>query len=160
MVGVILPQPSPDQAVDILAIQQLAVSYSEAVSRHQIAEAIETYADDGVLEAPGGRFVGRAAVTEAITAAAAEYDLLFQTTHLGLIRVDGDRAWTRFPFTEWQRRASDQAGGQFLGMYDDEVIRTADGWRFAHRRLRPITKGRPSYFTGRVMDIPSPSFGE
>ena len=63
--------------------------------------------------------------------------------------------------TEWGRRG--ESSVQFLGFYDDEAVRTAEGWRFAVRNLVPRTLGRPASFTGRVIDLAplddSPLFG-
>src|SRR3954449_817400 len=148
----ILPQPSPQEAADIVAISQLAVSYSEAICRGQIDEAVLVYADDGVLRSPTSQdAVGRQAIADLIRSTTADFDFVFQSTHLGLVRVDGDRAWARFPLTEWARR-SDGSGIQFLGFYDDDVRRTDEGWRFASRYLTPRTMGRPTSFGGKVHD--------
>ncbi len=48
----IIAEPTADQAADVIAINHLAVSYAEAVSRLQIVEAVETYAVDGVRASP------------------------------------------------------------------------------------------------------------
>ena len=45
----IVRQPTPEEAADIIAINHLAASYSEAVSRGEIEEAAQVYAPDGVL---------------------------------------------------------------------------------------------------------------
>jgi len=42
--------------------------------------------------------------------------------------------------------SDNQAGVNALGFYDDEVVRTADGWRIARRRftqVRVSTFGQP-----------------
>jgi ketosteroid isomerase-like protein len=150
----ILPQPSPAEAVDIVAITQLAVSYSEAVSRGEIDEAVLVYADDGVLRsAVSDDAVGRAAIAQLISSNVSGLDFVFQTTHLGLVRVDGDRATARFPITEWARRSADGRGIQFLGVYYDELQRTTEGWRFTSRFLAPLTMGRPEGLGGKIHSL-------
>jgi len=149
---VILRQPTPEQAADIIAITHLAAGYAEAVCRGDIDEAVLVYAHDGVLRSPTtSDAVGRQAIADTIRAATAGMDFVFQTVHQGLVRVEGDEAWARFPITEWGRRG-DQ-GIQFLGMYEDHAVRTAEGWRYASRLLVPRTLGRHSNFTGRVIDL-------
>jgi ketosteroid isomerase-like protein len=47
----------------------------------------------------------------------------------------GDRARVSASLYAWHRR-SDGTTPQVWGSYDDVVVRTSDGWRFAERRLR------------------------
>jgi ketosteroid isomerase-like protein len=143
---VILPDPTTDEARDIVAISRLAVSYSEAICRSAIDEAVLVYADDGVLaSAITEDAVGREAIAALIRQSTNDFEFVFQTTHCGLVHVDGDRAWARFPTTEWAKRP-DGTGVQFLGIYEDEVVRTSAGWRFRRRFLHGLTLGRPDSF--------------
>jgi ketosteroid isomerase-like protein len=158
----LLPQPTPEQAADIIAINQLAAAYAEAICRGEIDEAVLVYAEDGVLRSPTtADAVGRQAIADVIRTATAGMDLIFQTVHLGLVRVEGDQAWARFPITEWGRRGDKAI--QFLGCYDDHAVRTPQGWRYASRYLVPRTMAKPTGFTGRVHDMSflsdSPLFG-
>ena len=142
------------EACDVLAITHLATAYADAVSRGQIAEACLTYAEDGELHSPTTEpAIGRAAVTETVTRTCATLEFVFQTVHQGLVQVDGDTARARFPITEWARRASDARPIQFLGVYEDECVRTPEGWRFARRPLVPRTIGRPEGLTGRLVPL-------
>lgn len=150
----LLPEPSAAEAADIIAIQHLAAGYAEAVSRGDIDDAVAGYAPDGVLSSPTtADAVGSAAIAEVIKATTAGLEFVFQTVHLGLVRVDGDRAYARFPITEWARRSSDGRGIQFLGVYDDELVRLEVGWRFQRRRLVPRTIGKPEGLTGRLIPL-------
>jgi ketosteroid isomerase-like protein len=142
------------EVYDVLAINHLAAAYADAVSRGQIAEACLTYAEDGELHSPTTEpAIGRAAVTETVTRTCATLEFVFQTVHQGLVQVDGDTARARFPITEWARRASDARPIQFLGVYEDECVRTPEGWRFARRTLVPRTIGRPEGLTGRLVPL-------
>ncbi len=150
----LIPEPTSGQAADIIAIQHLAVGYAESVSRGDVDEAVQVFAPDGVLESPTTEdAVGPAAVAAVVKSTIAGLDFVFQTVHLGLVRVDGDRAFARFPITEWARRSSDGRGIQFLGIYDDDLVRLRDGWRFSRRRLVPRTLGKPAGLTGRVIEF-------
>jgi ketosteroid isomerase-like protein len=156
----ILPDPTTQQAADIVAISRLAVSYSEAVSRLAIDEAVLVYADDGVLaSATTDDAVGREAIAALIRANTKDFEFLFQTTHGGLVHVEGDRAWARFPTTEWAK-LPDGSGIQFLGTYEDDVVRTAEGWRFQRRFLHGLTLGRvDSFARSRTHPIAAPHLG-
>jgi hypothetical protein len=148
----ILAQPTVEQTADIIAINHLAAAYAEAICRGEIDEAVLVYAEDGVLRSPTtADAVGRAAIADVIRTATAGMDFVFQSVHLGLVRIDGERAWARFPITEWGRRGDKCV--QFLGLYEDEAIHTDQGWRFASRYLAPRTLGRPTGLTGRVLDL-------
>lgn len=152
----IIDQPSESRAADIVAINHLAASYAEAMCRSAIDEAVQTYADDGVLSSPTtDDAVGRAAIAEVIARTVAGLDFVFQTVHQGLVLVDGDSATATFPITEWARRTRDGRGILFLGVYHDDVVRTDDGWRFARRRLVPRIMGRPDFLTGQLHELPA-----
>lgn len=149
----IIAEPTDVQVADVIAVNHLAASYADAVSRLQIEEAVETYAIDGVLASPTtDDAVGRPAIVSVISAATASLEFVFQTVHGGLVRVDGDRAAARFPITEWSRRARDGVTMLFLGLYEDDLVRTAEGWRFARRELVARTLGKSELFTGRIHD--------
>lgn len=149
----IIAEPTAAQAADVIAINHLAASYAEAVSRLQIEEAVETYAIDGVLASPTtDDAVGRPAIVSVISAATESLEFVFQTVHSGLVHVDGDHAAARFPITEWSRRKRDGVTMVFLGLYEDDVVRTPDGWRFARRELVAKTLGKAELFTGRIHD--------
>jgi ketosteroid isomerase-like protein len=148
----IVPQPTADQAADVIAVNHLAAAYAEAICRGEIDEAVMVYAHDGVLRSPTtADAVGHQAIADVIRTATAGMDFVFQTVHLGQVKVEGDRAWARFPITEWGRRGGRDV--QFLGFYDDQAVRTPDGWRFTLRHLVPRTLGRPTSFTGKVHDL-------
>jgi len=149
----LLADPTPEEAASMVAIQQLAACYAEAVSRGDVDEAVLVYADDGVLRSPTtDDAVGHAAIAAVIKTATADLEFVFQTVHTGLIAVSGDRARARMPITEWARRR-DGAGLQFLGYYEDEVRRQPAGWRYTSRLLVPLTLGRHDHFKGRALPL-------
>ena len=148
----LIPEPTPEQAADVIAIQNLVVGYAEAISRGDIDEAVAGYADDGVLASPTtADAVGREAVADTLRATTGGLEFVFQSVHLGLITVRGDRAHARHQITEWARRASDGRPMQFLGLYEDDLVRMELGWRFARRMLVQITLGKPEGLTGRII---------
>ncbi len=154
----ILPDPNSSQAADMVAISRLAVSYSEAICRSAIDEAVLVYAEDGVLSSGITEdVVGPDAIAALIREHTKDFEFVFQTTHNGLIHVDGDRAWARFPTTEWSKR-HDGSGLQFLGIYEDEVVHTEHGWRFQRRFLHGLALGRiDSFSRSKAHPIAPPS---
>jgi len=148
---VILRRPSPSEAADIVAINQLAASYAEAMCRKSVREAVEVYTENGRLLTPTTEAaVGREAIIATIERTVATFDLLFIAVLNGLVQVDGDLARSRFAIREWSVRSTDQQGFLFLGFYEDHVARTADGWRFTERRLIPRTMGKVDFLTGKL----------
>lgn len=149
----LIPEPAATDVADIVAIQNLVVGYAEAISRGDIAEAVAGYADDGVLASPTTPdAVGRARVAETLRTTTADLEFVFQTVHLGLIHVDGDHARARHQITEWARRRSDGRPMQFLGLYEDDLVRLSVGWRFSRRLLVPVTLGKPEGLRGRIVE--------
>lgn len=148
----LIPEPTAENAADQISIQHLAVGYAEAISRGEVDEAIQVYAPNGVLASPTTEdAVGPQAIADVLRATTGDLEFVFQTVHLGLVHVRGDRAKARFPITEWARRRSDGRPIQFLGIYEDDAIRLDIGWRFSRRVLIPRILGKPEGLTGRVV---------
>lgn len=142
----LLPDPTPTEAADIVAISALAAAYSEAICRFAIDEAVQVYTHDGVLvSSTTPAVVGRDAIAAVIRTAIEHFGFIYNTTHAGPIHVEGDRARARFPVTEVAERP-DGSTMHFLGTYDDELVRTAAGWRFTRRSLHGMTMGRVDHF--------------
>lgn len=61
-----------------------------------------------------------------------------------VITVDGDKATARTYIDGLIMAADNNSGVNAIGFYDDEIVRTTDGWRIARRRytqLRLTTVG-------------------
>lgn len=142
-------------ADDLIEIQQLAATYADAMCQGEVHRAVvATYAPDGRLETDTTEpAVGHDAIEAVISAAIANLELIFQTVHLGVVRLDGDHARARFPITEWSRRASDAQPFLFLGWYEDEAVRLPDGWKFSRRRLVARTLARPDFVNGALLPL-------
>jgi len=145
---------SEQASIDELAVRQLAAAYSDAVNRGSVEDMAATYADDGVLSAFGAPdVVGRANILATFKEMYSGYRWIFQMTHSGTIEIVGDQAWSRWWVSE-QSQSNSGKGGEFLGVYQDRVIRTAEGWRFAQRILQGVYLGRRE-FEGKVFDRPA-----
>ncbi|MFI8323293.1 nuclear transport factor 2 family protein [Streptomyces sp. NPDC085529] len=107
------------------------------------ADAFHT--EDVTAEMPIGTVRGRDALLAHVRQAMALFD---RTVHLGtdlVVEVDGDRATARGAQLSTHVLA-DGSGGLFVsaGHVDNELVRTADGWRIAASALRVVwTRGTP-----------------
>jgi ketosteroid isomerase-like protein len=129
-------EPSALDCADIIAINQLAHSYAQSISRGSVREAAQTYAPDAVLTTPVlAPVTGRDAIEAAIREGTRDLELIFHCVHNSVVEVHGDRANACFQLTEWAKRKFDGATFLWLGFYDDELVRLPEGWRFAKRTL-------------------------
>jgi ketosteroid isomerase-like protein len=128
--------PTPSDCADITAINQLAHAYAQAISRGLVHEAAQTYAPDAILTTPMlAPVTGRDAIEAAIRQGTDDLELVFHSVANSVVEVHGDRANACFQLSEWAKRKSDGATFLWLGFYDDELVRLAEGWRFAKRTL-------------------------
>src|SRR4051794_19471349 len=139
--ALIFSHPSATDAVDMAAINRLAASYSEAICRGEVEEAVLVYAEDGVLASGSTEdAVGRASIADMIRHHTKDFEFVFQTTHSGVVEVSGNTAWARTPLTEWSK-LRDGRTLQFLGVYEDDLERRPEGWCFKRRFLHGLTIG-------------------
>ena len=137
-----------DLASDRDAIRHLLATYTYNGDRGRIAELAACFASDGVLEFPGTTATGPAAITEALTTGGPpdpRRTFVRHHTTNPLIEVNGDQAMSRSYFTVWSNHGPDHAG-----TYSDQLVRTADGWRFAHRLVRIDWQAEQSLFRRMV----------
>lgn len=136
-----------DLAADRDAIRDLLARYTYNGDRGRVAELAACFAADGVIEYPGNTAHGPAAIAAALSGGTAERNpaLTFLRHHITnpLIEVDGDSATARSYFA-----VHTDIGPDHSGTYSDKLVRTPDGWRFAHRLVRvdwqsPQTLFRP-----------------
>lgn len=121
--------PTPD---DHVAITQLLARYCLLLDHDDIDAWVGLFTPDAVYEVYGREFVGRDGLRKLMTGAPGGL-------HLGgppVIRmVDADRAVAQQNLLF----AEALEGIMRSALYDDELVRTPDGWRIARRRCRFIT---------------------
>jgi ketosteroid isomerase-like protein len=124
-------------------IVQLANAYSHAVMRRDGRMAAQVYAEDGQLSAFGRPpIVGRAALEAAFIATFSPLAFITQSCVAQIMQVEGDRATASFAVNEFFRPQSQDSGLTCcFGVYEDELTRTPQGWRFAKRRFSPFFRG-------------------
>lgn len=127
---------------DEIEIQRLGSAYSHACMRLDGKSASMTYAHDGVLSAfYKADFVGREAIADALVATLGRLQFLTQSCSAGVIEVAGDRATAVWTVAEFYAAQGDDAPSCCFGSYEDALIRTSEGWRFARRRFLPFYRG-------------------
>ncbi len=132
-----------DLARDRDAIRDLLARYTYHGDRGRLTEMTACFAADGVLEYLGKAPQGPAAIAAALASGTRDARLTFVRHHITnpLIAVDGESATARSYFTVHSNFGPDHSG-----TYDDRLVRTAEGWRFAHRRVRIDWQAEGSLF--------------
>lgn len=137
-----------DLAADRDAIRDLLARYTYNGDRGRVAELAACFAANGTIEYPGNRATGPAEIAAALSGGTGARNpaLSFLRHHITnpLIEVDADRASARSYFA-----VHTDVGPDHSGTYSDQLIRTAEGWRFAHRLVRIDWQSPESLF--RVM---------
>ena len=147
-----MADPTPDEvrdAVDEVALRALIAAYADVVNRRTWTEFADLFVADApitidlrdrepfVLTGPGeiGEFIG----------GALEQYPFFEFVALNIrvmLRRDGDvdRAALRTYMCEL-RQDHDGGPSRAFGLYQDDVVRTAAGWRFARRSYQSMGRG-------------------
>ena len=127
---------------DESAIRQLAAMFSDAAARNDMDLFRRLWTADAVWEI-GDPNAARAQNVDAIVSMMeglmGRWEFLM--THSGVITVAGDRATARFITQEFARGKDSALAYNNLAMYDDQLLRDADGpggWRFARRSYHYI----------------------
>lgn len=122
---------------DELAIRALAASYADAVNRRDGDAMAAVYAPDGRLDVPGAGdpVIGREKLAKRFRRLVErEREFLMQLVHSGVVEIDGDRAKSRWYFTEIKKPV-DGGFELVVGIYEDELVRLPEGWRYVTRRV-------------------------
>ncbi|KHO25103.1 nuclear transport factor 2 family protein [Mycolicibacterium setense] len=122
-----------DDIVDVL------VRYATGIDRRDWPLFRTVFTDDCVLDyGEIGAWNGVDAVTEFMdqTHAMAGHTLHRLSNHA--IAVDRDTAAARTYVDALIMAQDNNSGVNAVGFYDDELVRTADGWRIARRHFTPV----------------------
>lgn len=133
---------------DIVAIQQLLNTYTEAASRSDWATVKSCFTEDAIWETPAGRIEGRDAALAKMAELVGGFDYIVQMNAPGVITVAGDKATARSVIRECGKLKGQDVAMEFLAHYNDEIVRTADGWKFTHRVF--VSQGMHSFAVSAV----------
>ena len=139
-----------DLAADRDEIRDLLARYTYNGDRGRVAELAACFAFDGILEYPGNEARGPDAIAAALGPGSRNPALTFVRHHITnpLIEVSGDTATARSYFA-----VHSDTGPDHSGTYDDRLVRTQRGWRFAHRRVRVDWQSEFSLFRSMITRI-------
>jgi len=130
---------SLQQISDRLEIQQLLVDYCNAIDRRDYDRLDQVFTPDAYIDYRklGGVDGRYPEIKQWLKPALEHFPHYFHSVGNMDIRVDGDRATARTPCTNPMVLADADGADKvwLIGLwYDDELVRTADGWRFTSRR--------------------------
>jgi hypothetical protein len=128
--------------IDEIAIQQTLNKYSEGASRADWDQVMSTFMPDGIWEVPGlgASYQDHAVIRKVMTAFVGQMAYFVQINSPAIIAVNGDKATARSVIRECGKFADRNEALEIMGRYDDELIRTADGWKFTRRTFRAAGK--------------------
>lgn len=119
-------------ADDVAEIRELLQRYCDTIDGGDAEGWAGTFTEDGVFDRPGQTYRGRKALTEFAAGVRGRRHEVVDAT----VDVRGDSA-TALVLAIVHREGE----GPGHGTYEDQLVRTAAGWRFAHRTFRPRGEG-------------------
>jgi ketosteroid isomerase-like protein len=142
---------APQEISDRLEIEQLLIRYCHAVDRRDWAAYRAVYTDDAVIDdvsAGPGRSVNE--MVEFLSEALDRVVLIQHAISTSLVDIDGDRAAARTvchcPVV--LDRGDGESAMYFQGLwYEDELVRTAGGWKISKRAETGYFHNIPSDFS-------------
>ncbi len=123
--------------VDRIQIRELTARYNHCFDDGDAEGFAATFTEDGVMAVEGG-FTASGRDALAKMCRNVPYGVVHVTTD-AIVEVDGDRASQYLTILVLNRPQIDAAPDkrisslQRTGRYRDELVRTADGWRFTRR---------------------------
>lgn len=126
--------------LDEIAIQQVLNRYTEGASRADWEQVMATFTPDGIWEVPAlaVQHQGHAQIQAAMAGFVEHMAYFVQINSPAIITVDGDKASARSVIRECGKYADRDEALEVLGTYDDELVRTEEGWKFARRTFRSV----------------------
>ena len=124
-------------------IAMLVHKYADAVVHRNGEQWSSTWHEDAVWDLGGGRLVeGLEAIKNLWYGAMKGFEATVQTVLNGGVDVDssGDTATGRWYIQEQVVRSNGDRG-ILLAHYDDQYIKTTEGWKFSRRFLQPHYSG-------------------
>ena len=120
--------------VDRVEIEALRGEFTDAAMMRDRARLASLFTPDGALRMPNVpvELVSLEQIRDWGVRVPAFVDYLVQTTHPGMIRLDGDTASGRAYLQELIGLRDGRSALNYA-IYHDRYQRTADGWKFAER---------------------------
>ena len=121
------------------AIRHIQVRYAWSLDNHRWDALKEIFLSDAVADFRGERFEGLDAIVAKCASALEPTDNCLHLNGSHWAQVDGDKAIAGCYFIATKYIADTPGGDTYTvgGEYIDQMVRTPDGWRIAHRLLEP-----------------------
>ena len=119
---------------DRVEIEALRGEFTDAAMMRDRARLASLFTPDGALRMPNVPVeqVGREQIRAGGEELQALWEFFVQTTHPGMIQLDGDTATGRAYIQELVRLRDGRQGLNYA-IYHDRYQRTGEGWKFAER---------------------------
>jgi len=123
--------------LDRQAIVDLTHTYCWALDSRNLALLDDVFVPEAVAELRSRPLEGREAIRDRIATALEPLDATQHTVTNHHVVIDGDRATSRCYLHSQHVREAAVGGPLYViaGRYEDELVRTPDGWRISLRRL-------------------------
>lgn len=128
---------NPDPSADEKAIVDVAIRYCYALDTRQWAELNQVFLPDATAELAETHHVGLDDIVSRCSSALNPLDGSQHIVSNHQVVLNGNEATHRCYLHAQHVRASADGGSNFVvgGRYEDDLVRTTDGWRIKHRRL-------------------------
>lgn len=119
---------------DRIEIEALRDEFTDALMMHDYDRFASLFTSDGAWRIPyvNVDFVTRKEIRTGIERMQGLWEYFVQTTHPGVIELDGDTALGRAYIEEFGRMRDGRSELNY-SLYHDRYQRTGDGWKFAER---------------------------
>ncbi len=142
-----------DRIQDLLdrdAIRHIQIRYAWSLDNHNWEALKEVFLPDAVADYRGERFEGLEAIVAKCASSLEPADASQHLNGCHWAQIDGDKAIAGCYFIATKYIADTPGGDTFIvgGKYIDQMVRTPDGWRIAHRLLeQTFLDGNPGVET-------------
>lgn len=125
---------------DEAEIQRVISTYSQYASKGDWGRVLPLFLPDAVWEIPhlGMKLDGRDAIAATLVSFKGLMEYVLQINTPALIEIDGDSARASSGIRECGKSAGKDEGFEYLGIYNDTLVRTPDGWKFRTRVFEGI----------------------
>jgi hypothetical protein len=132
--------PENERLLDELAVQKVINTYAQNTGRGDWAPVVACFVPEASWEIPhlDLKFEGIEAIRGALAMLSGDLEYVLQLNSPALIEIDGDVAQARSGIREAGKRKGHDEGFEFLGIYADTLVRTAQGWKFKRRAFEGI----------------------
>jgi len=121
---------------DHFELSRLVEAYCDGVIRQDVDTWSATWADDAQWQMRGDPIVGKEAIVAYWLEAMERFEWVVQTAPFSTFDVaESADTGTGSVVAQERFKRADGVLGRLLAIYHDEYVRTAEGWKFASRKL-------------------------